>query len=163
MRTMTSLAPEFASEVFDESRGMEVWAKGRDSFYGRKRRIELDGPVTTALLRAFSAKLGMALYREHIGEPLPLGGQVFVQHYLNSGLQRQEAVATLRIMPSLGQLKQGKKNRVAISTINSTPMRGVSLGLSPHLTTIFSSECLQPVIFSLQPHWQAYTIRRLCI
>ncbi len=109
LRIMTSIAPEFVRELFDKRKATHVWAKGRDSFYGHKRRMELDGPVTHALLRAFSAKLGMALYREHVGEPLPVGGMVFTQHYLNSGLQRREAEATLRILPGLGQLRQGQK------------------------------------------------------
>jgi len=107
LRTMSDIAPGFVQELFDERKATHVWAKGRDQFFGRKRRMELDGPVTHALLRAFSAKLGMALYREHVGEPLPVGGLVFTQHYLNSGLQRQEAEATLRILPELGQLRQG--------------------------------------------------------
>lgn len=109
LRTMTSIAPEFVRELFDERTATYVWAKGRDSFYGRKRRMELNGPVTHALLRAFSAKLGMALYREHVGVPLPEGGMVFTQHYLNSGLERQEAEATLGILPILGQLRQGRQ------------------------------------------------------
>ncbi len=109
LRTMSSLAPEFVRELFDERKVTHVWAKGRDNFFGRKRRMELDGPVTYALLRAFSAKLGMALFREHVGEPLPAGGLVFTQHYLNSGLHRHEAEATLSILPGLGQLRQGRQ------------------------------------------------------
>lgn len=109
LRTMASLAPEFVRELFDHRKVTHVWAKGRDNFYGRKRRMELDGPVTHALLRAFSAKLGMALFREHVCEPLPDGGLVFTQHYLNSGLQRREAEATLSILPGLGQLRQGRQ------------------------------------------------------
>lgn len=109
LRTLTGLAPEFVRELFDERRASDVWAKGRDNIFGRKRRMELDGPVTYALLRAFSAKLGMALYREHVGEPLPVGGKVFTQHYLNAGLQRREAEDTLEILPMLGQLRQGRQ------------------------------------------------------
>src|SRR5690606_12708638 len=62
LRTMTQVAPEFVRELFDDRKATHVWAKGRDSIYGPKRKMELDGPVTHALLRAFSAKLGMALY-----------------------------------------------------------------------------------------------------
>lgn len=109
LRTLTSVAPTFIRELFDDRKATHVWAKGRDGFYGRKRRMEMNGPVTYALLRAFSAKLGMALYREHVGEPLPEGGMVFTQHYLNSGLQSQEAEAALSILPVLGQLTQGRQ------------------------------------------------------
>lgn len=109
IRTLKGLAPEFVRELFDDSTATQVWAKGRDNVYGLKRRMELNGQVTHGLLRAFSAKLGMSLYREHVGEPLPQGGLVFTQHYLNSGLQRQEAEATLRILPLQGQRRQGRK------------------------------------------------------
>lgn len=109
LATMTRIAPEFVREVFDERKARRVWQKGRDPFYSRMHLIEFDGPVTQALLRAFSAKLGMALYREHVGEPLPVGGLVFTQHYLNSGLTRQEAEATLQILPVPGQLRQGRQ------------------------------------------------------
>lgn len=107
--TMSKIAPEFVREVFDDRKASYVWEKGRDSFYGRKRRMELDGPVTMALLKTFSAKVGMALYREHVGEPLPENGLVFTQHYLNAGLHRQETEAALSILPIHGQLKQGRK------------------------------------------------------
>ena len=105
LRTLTTIAPGFVRELFDQRT-----ARGRDSFYGRKRKLILDGPVTHALLRAFSAKLGMALYREHVSEPLPEEGMVFTQHYLNAGLQRDEAEATLKILPALGQLRQGRQS-----------------------------------------------------
>lgn len=108
--SMTSLAPGFVLEVMDDRRAQHVWAKGRDSFYSIKRSIRLDGPVTVALMRAFSAKLGMALYREHVGSPLPEGGAVFSQHFFNSGLSQQEADATLSILPTGSELKQGRKS-----------------------------------------------------
>ena len=41
-------------------------------------------------------------------KPLPVGGLVFTQHYLNAGLNRQEAETTLSILPVLGQLRQGR-------------------------------------------------------
>lgn len=106
--TMARIAPAFVREVFDDRKAKHIWAKGRDSVYGRKTQLVLDGPITQALLSAFSAKLGMAFYREYVGHALPLGGQVFTQHYLNSGLHRQEAEAILRILPVQGELRQGR-------------------------------------------------------
>lgn len=106
---MSRIAPGFVIELLNQDKAAHVWAKGRDKFYGRKRVMELNGPVTRALLRTFSAKLGMALYREHVGQPLPADGCVFTQHYFNSGLQRQEAEAMVSILPKLGQLTQGRK------------------------------------------------------
>ncbi|MBL9070602.1 MAG: hypothetical protein JNM03_11515 [Sphingopyxis sp.] len=110
LATMTSIAPQFVRELMDPSKVSPVWEKGRDAVFGPKRRIELDGPVSHALLTAFAAKIGMALYREHIGQPLPKAGVVFTQHYLNSGLVRGEAKALVSMMPDSGELKQGRKS-----------------------------------------------------
>lgn len=107
--TLSQLAPDFVRELFDRNKEETVWAKGRSKLFGRMHRLTLDGPATTTLMQAFGAKLGMALFREHTGLPLPSGGQVFVQHYFNAGLYRQEIEATVSILPMLGQLAQGRK------------------------------------------------------
>ena len=44
--------------------------------YQRVVRLVVDGPKATAHLGVFGAKLGMALYREHVGAALPLDGAV---------------------------------------------------------------------------------------
>lgn len=72
--------------------------------------LEADGPILAAHLSVFAAKLAMALYREHIGEPLPLDGAVYTTHFLNSGLNQAQADAMLGIMPIAGQLQQGRKS-----------------------------------------------------
>ena len=107
--TLSQIAPGFVSEIFDKRRSKEIWAHGRDPILGRKVQIVADGEITQTLLRVFSAKLGMALFREHTGRPLPLDGLVFSQHYLNAGLSQDEAEATLRILPTLGELRMGRQ------------------------------------------------------
>lgn len=109
LSTLTRHAPDFVRELFDPNKEETVWAKGRSQIYGRMHRLRLDGPATTALMQAFGAKLGMALFREHTGSPLPDEGCVFVQHYFNAGLYRQEVEATVSILPLFGQLAQGRK------------------------------------------------------
>src|SRR3546814_5371594 len=67
LATMTSIAPQFVRELMDPSKVSPVWEKGRDAVFGPKRRIELDGPVSHALLTAFSAKkIGRASCRERV-------------------------------------------------------------------------------------------------
>jgi hypothetical protein len=105
--TLEQLAPHAVREIFDPSKVERVWMKGRDPIATPKRRLKLDGPATHALMTAFTAKLGMALFREHVGRPLDNGGSVFTQFYFNSGLHRSVAKATLSIMPIPGQLVQG--------------------------------------------------------
>ncbi|TYC65136.1 hypothetical protein FMN63_22160 [Stappia sp. BW2] len=72
--------------------------------------IRLSSEKAKNLLDAFSAKLGMALYREHIGEPLPLNGIVQTIWYTNAGLGRDLYEKLLRTFPIFATLKQGKKS-----------------------------------------------------
>jgi hypothetical protein len=109
MRTLDTLAPAVRSEVFRDSNPSKVWAKGREGLYGSMHRLELQGVVTATLMQVFGAKLGMALFREHIGRPLNLDGAVFVRYYFNAGLSREEARKTLQILPVFGELKMGKQ------------------------------------------------------
>ena len=59
------------------------------------------------------SKLGMALYREHVGEPLPLGGGVYTMWFLNSGLSEETAHGMLGILPGYSTLKQGRRKNAA--------------------------------------------------
>lgn len=108
--TLAQLAPAAVREIFDPNKNERIWTKGRDPIVTPKRSLILDGPVTHSLMTAFSAKVGMALFREHVGQPLDQGGSVFTQYYFNAGLQRSVADATLNIMPIPGQLTQGTKS-----------------------------------------------------
>lgn len=71
-------------------------------------QISADGPIVKAYLSVFSAKLAMALYREHTGSALPLDGAVYTIHFLNAGLSKEYAESMLRMMPIFGHLKQGR-------------------------------------------------------
>lgn len=106
--TLTQISPDCVRELFDQQKSQRVWQRGRDPIFGPKLQIVMDGPATTAMMRAFAAKMGMALYREHVGEALPVDGFVFTQHYFNQGLLRREAELLTSIMPAFGELKQGK-------------------------------------------------------
>jgi hypothetical protein len=108
--TIAQLAPQAIREIFDPAKTERKWMKGRDPIVTPKVSLKLDGPVTHALMTTFVAKLGMALFREHVGRPLDEQGSVFTQFYFNAGLQRSVAEATLSIMPLPGELIQGVKS-----------------------------------------------------
>jgi methylthioribose-1-phosphate isomerase len=59
----------------------------------------------------------MALYREHVGKPLPLDGAVFSMWFLNAGLAQRSAEEMLRFLPDSGTLRQGRTGRMADGTI----------------------------------------------
>lgn len=101
-------APQALEEIFDPNKVRTKWTRGRDSIFTRKHEIQIQGPVVHALMTAFSAKLGMSLFAEHIGYPMPVGSGVYTQFYLNAGLTRQTAEAILSILPLGGQLRQGR-------------------------------------------------------
>lgn len=105
--TLTQLAPGAVREVFDDRKATKIWAKGRSTLFGRMHSIKLDGPVTHALMTAFAAKFGMAMFREHVERPMTQGG-IYTQFYFNAGLTREVAAATVSILPLFGELKMGK-------------------------------------------------------
>jgi hypothetical protein len=70
--------------------------------------LNSDGPLLKTYLTAFGAKIGMALYREYIGTPLPLTGGVLTTSFLNFGLAQKTADIILTIAPQFGTLTQGR-------------------------------------------------------
>lgn len=104
---IAKLAPLVIREVFDEEKSKKIWAKGRSSIYGPMHQLKLDGPATHAVMSVFSAKLGMAMFREHVQRPMNAGG-VYTQFYFNSGLTKATAKGILNILPLHGELKQGR-------------------------------------------------------
>lgn len=73
-------------------------------------QIHIEDKVATEVLGVFAAKLGMGLYREHMGKALPLEGCVMTTWFANSGLTMDQANAILDNLPVQGELKQGKNN-----------------------------------------------------
>ncbi|WP_397606120.1 hypothetical protein [Sphingorhabdus sp.] len=106
--TLAQRAPGAILEIFNEQKSKRIWAKGRSSIYGQMHAIKLDGPVTHSLITAFTAKFGMAMFREHVGRPMNRGG-VYTQFYFNAGLSREIATATVDFLPFFGQLTMGKQ------------------------------------------------------
>ena len=100
-------APGVRDEVFDERKATTRWMRGRTGVLTPKAVIHADGPLVKAYLDVFAAKLGMALYREHVGKPLAMEGGVQTIWYMNSGLSEKMALAHFSILPIGGSLKQG--------------------------------------------------------
>lgn len=102
---------KFAPGVFDEFRRLDkaqtVWQRSASGVYKRMISVQMDGPLTSTYLTVFAAKLGMALYREHVGAALPLDGGVQLQCFLNAGLAQRTAEGILQKLPGQGTLKQG--------------------------------------------------------
>ncbi len=103
------LAPGVLEEVFSASQQRDIWPATSGGVRYRTKQIIADGPLLKAHLATFSAKFGMALYREHVGSALPLTGGVETWNSLNAGLARQQAEAMLQILPASATLKQGRK------------------------------------------------------
>ena len=72
---LEAIAPGFISELFHEDKAEDQWIQ-KDGVLQRFTVVRADGLLTKAYLNVFSAKLAMAMYREHIGEALPLDGAV---------------------------------------------------------------------------------------
>lgn len=108
LTTIDRLLPGFRAEVFDDSSREQAQIERAGRLHDVVR-LEVDGPILAGALTTFGAKLGMALYREHIGLALPVNGAVFVQPYLNGGLSQEQADGMLSILPITGTLRQGRR------------------------------------------------------
>lgn len=101
-------APGVAHELFRLNRARQILRPTAGGILVPATEVRADGPLLRGYLNTFSSKFGMALYREHVGEPLPLDGAVYSQWFLNSGLAQSTAEALLTIMPLGSTLSQGK-------------------------------------------------------
>jgi hypothetical protein len=103
---LAQLAPGFLDEFFQGRRNTTLL---RDKFGILKPYVTFhaNGPLAKAYLTVYAAKLGMALYREHIGEPLALSGGVHTAVFLNAGLTQKTGDTILSKMPIYGSLQQG--------------------------------------------------------
>lgn len=104
-RKMKQVAPGVSDEFDGPSHTR--WQRTPSGILRPMTAIRINGPLTKAYLTAFSAKLAMALYREHIGAPLPLDGGVRVAHFLNAGLSQRAGDGMLEKLPLPGTLRQG--------------------------------------------------------
>jgi hypothetical protein len=100
-------APGVLEELFRPDKRKPVWSRNAGPVATPLLQIKVDGPATRAYLTVFAAKLGMAFYREHVGDALPLTGGVHVNWFLNAGLAQATAEDILRILPTPGTLRQG--------------------------------------------------------
>lgn len=101
-------APGIRSEIFESSHQENVWGRNKFGLFEPKVVMFPEGFLLKSYMNAFSSKIAMALYREHVGEVLPSDGVVETVWYLNSGLTAARRAEITSIMPSLGELRQGK-------------------------------------------------------
>jgi len=110
LSAVDQLAPGFRAELMqgrEWDAGKWIYTKG--GILQRAFVANGDGPILARHMDVFSAKLGMALYREHVEEELPLHGQVYSRWFLNSGLDDRSAQSLLTILPLNETLKMGKR------------------------------------------------------
>ena len=100
-------APGFLKEFFRPDKNTTTWRRTSVGLLKPRVKVSADGPLVKGYLRVFASKLGMALYREHIGTPLAIEGAVYTQWFLNAGLAQATADAMLSILPAWGALRQG--------------------------------------------------------
>ena len=79
-------APGLLPELLRRDKSKKLWLRTRTGLFREVVQINADGPLLHAHLTVFAAKMGMALYREHVGSALPMEGGVQTHYFLNSGL-----------------------------------------------------------------------------
>jgi len=109
--TIRTHAPGVLEELSSRDKRRDEWARRPGSgLLQRVIRVEADGPRIHAHLSVFGAKLAMALYREHVGVPLPLDGAIWSQFALNGGMTQEHLNDRIKILPLHETLRQGRKN-----------------------------------------------------
>lgn len=104
-------APGVREELSQPGKSRLEWMKrGTSGLLQRVIRVQADGPKLHAYLSVYGAKLAMAMFREHVGEALPLDGAVWCQYALNAGMRQEHLDERIKIMPLSETLRQGKKN-----------------------------------------------------
>jgi hypothetical protein len=106
-RSLSHLAPGVAKEFFRPDKTSAQWVRTRGGVLKPMVVVQNDGPLTRRMLHVFAAKFGMALYREHVGEPLPLHGAVHVIFFTNAGLAEHTVLGMLPMLPMRNTLQQG--------------------------------------------------------
>lgn len=109
LRSLRFKAPGLADELVRSRNTRPRWLWSPSGLLRETNELDADGPILKQHLDVFSAKLGMALYREHTGHALPETGAVFTTWFLNAGLTREGVETMLSIMPSHSSLRQGTK------------------------------------------------------
>lgn len=108
LKSLDTLVPGFVDEFLNGQEAEDILGRTSSGLLVPLFKTQ-SGPIAQALLTVFTAKLGMALYYEHTGEPLPLTGAVFTMYFLNAGLSQDVADRFLSILPTHNTLIQGTR------------------------------------------------------
>jgi len=109
IRTVRSRAPGVTEELGAPLKSKKEFVRRPSGILQPVVTIRADGPLVHGYMSVFAAKLGMALYREHVGHALPLDGAVWVQYNFNAGMTQQKLDSLLGPLPIFGTLQQGSK------------------------------------------------------
>jgi hypothetical protein len=112
LSTANQLEPGFEEEFFNRRKTEYTYRKNEFGFLMPVVKIDADGPILKRNMTVFSAKMGMALYREHVGKPMAENSGIFVKWFLNAGLNEAEAHGFLSFLPAVGEIKQGKQRSI---------------------------------------------------
>ncbi|NKJ02025.1 hypothetical protein FHW92_004125 [Novosphingobium sp. SG707] len=86
IKHMRRKTPEVMREINNPTGATREWVMTPGGLLRQIHKMHFDGPTLRRHLDAFSSKLAMALYREHVGSPLPMEGAIYTKWYLNGGL-----------------------------------------------------------------------------
>lgn len=107
IRALDKDAPGLRASVFDMRKAEKQWVRTKAGILVQQIVLNGNDPLLNSYLAVFGAKMGMALYREYVKEPLPLDGCVHVEYFLNAGLSEENASVKLRMLPMHTPFEQG--------------------------------------------------------
>jgi hypothetical protein len=111
IRPLDAYAPGVREEMSRPGTREERWIPRPNSgLMHRAIYIHVQGPRLKGYLQTFSAKLAMALFREHTGSALALDGAAWCQFHLNAGITQEYLDSLVIKMPGFETLRQGRKH-----------------------------------------------------
>ncbi|WP_147407593.1 hypothetical protein [Pseudooceanicola algae] len=108
MAAVRKQAPKVLSELSPLGKSRPVLLN-RKGLLHEAVELKADGPATKAHLDVFAAKMAMATFATYIGRPMNMDGIIYTQWFLNRGMGQDAYHASLSIMPSFDELRQGRK------------------------------------------------------
>lgn len=130
LSSVAQLSPEVIKELKLSNKYRSTLYKS-NGLLQRATEVKADGPEVKRHLDLFSEKFAMAAFMELCGRPIEMSGIIFTEWHLNRGMPLDMYQRYLSIMPSFGQLKQGRKvSRGQFSVNYNTDELGIIAAVS---------------------------------
>jgi hypothetical protein len=134
LRAVKNNVPGLLEEMQPHAARAKLGAQRLGLSVGEGGLLSIGGPIATAHMEAFGARMGLAMHFERTGQIVPPEGAVFVRIYSNVELFEDKVPREIfEILPESATLEQGRK------TVGSQFRFGVEVTVEGSMTMSFTS------------------------